>query len=85
MKFVIPSFQRPKGLLEKTLKYLDFMNIDRNEVYVFINGVPNYDWYYVRSDNTVYFDIVPESNDLVEVAYPYYPIEFETEITIPFN
>ena len=56
-----------------------------NEVYVFINGVPNYDWYYVRSDNTVYFDIVPESNDLVEVAYPYYPIEFETEITIPFN
>jgi hypothetical protein len=56
-----------------------------NEIYVFINGVPNYDWYYVRSDNTVYFDIVPESNDIVEVAYPYYPLEFETEVKIPFN
>ena len=57
----------------------------KNEIYVFINGVPNYDWYYVRSDNTVYFDIVPESNDIVEVAYPYYPLEFETEVKIPFN
>ena len=36
MKFVIPSFQRPKGLLEKTLKYLDMMNVDRSDVYVFI-------------------------------------------------
>jgi len=36
MKFVIPSLQRPKGLLEKTLKYLDMMNVDRSEVYVFI-------------------------------------------------
>lgn len=36
MKFVIPSFQRPQGLLDKTLKYLDQMNIDRSDVYVFI-------------------------------------------------
>ena len=36
MKFVIPSFQRPQGLLDKTLKYLDMMNVDRSEVYVFI-------------------------------------------------
>ena len=57
----------------------------KNEIYVFINGVPNYDWYYVRSDNTVYFDIVPESNDLVEIAYPYLPIDLEIDITIPFN
>jgi len=57
----------------------------KNEIYVFINGVPNYDWYYVRSDNTVYFDIVPESNDLVEIAYPYLPIDFEIEVTKPFN
>ena len=57
----------------------------KNEIYVFINGVPNYDWYYVRSDNTVYFDIVPESNDLVEIAYPYLPIDFEIDITKPFN
>ena len=57
----------------------------KNEIYVFINGVPNYDWYYVRSDNTVYFDIVPESNDLVEVAYPYMPLDIEIEVTTPFN
>ena len=57
----------------------------KNEIYVFINGVPNYDWYYVRSDNTVYFDIIPESNDLVEIAYPYLPIDFEIDITKPFN
>ena len=57
----------------------------KNEIYVFINGVPNYDWYYVRSDNTVYFDIIPESNDLVEIAYPYLPIDFEVEVTKPFN
>ena len=36
MKFIIPSFQRPQGLLDKTLKYLDFMNIDRSDVYIFI-------------------------------------------------
>ena len=57
----------------------------KNEIYVFINGVPNYDWYYVRSDNTVYFDIVPESNDLVEIAYPYLPIDLEIDISKPFN
>ena len=57
----------------------------KNEIYVFINGVPNYDWYYVRSDNTVYFDIIPESNDLVEIAYPYLPIDLEIEVTKPFN
>ena len=57
----------------------------KNEIYVFINGVPNYDWYYVKSDNTVYFDIIPESNDLVEIAYPYLPIDFEIDITKPFN
>ena len=57
----------------------------KNEIYVFINGVPNYDWYYVRSDNTVYFDIIPESNDLVEIAYPYLPIDLEIDISKPFN
>ena len=36
MKFVIPSYQRSEILQAKTLKYLDEMEIDRNEVYVFI-------------------------------------------------
>ena len=57
----------------------------KNEMYVFINGVPNYDWHYVRSDNTIYFDIIPESNDLVEVAYPYVPIDLEIDIMTPFK
>jgi len=36
MKFIIPSFQRPQGLLDKTLKYLDVMGVDRSDVYVFV-------------------------------------------------
>ena len=36
MKFVIPSYQRSEIFQSKTLKYLDEMEIDRNEVYVFI-------------------------------------------------
>tara|TARA_R110000822_G_scaffold35851_3_gene100848 strand:+ start:1077 stop:1838 length:762 start_codon:yes stop_codon:yes gene_type:complete len=36
MKFVIPSYKRSEILQAKTLKYLDEMGIDRNEVYVFI-------------------------------------------------
>lgn len=36
MKFVIPSHQRSKILKEKTLKYLDMMDVKRKDVYVFI-------------------------------------------------
>jgi len=36
MKFVIPSFQRPEGLLSKTLTYCDIHGIDRKDIYVFI-------------------------------------------------
>jgi hypothetical protein len=55
---------------------------DMNEVYVFIDGVPNYDWYYNRTDNTVYFTVVPTGNQLVEIAYPYTPLIIDPE-TIP--
>ena len=60
---------------------------DMNEVYVFIDGVPNYDWYYNRTDNTVYFTIVPTGNQLVEIAYPYTPriIDPETIPELPNN
>ena len=60
---------------------------DMNEVYVFIDGVPNYDWYYNRTDNTVYFTIVPTGNQLVEIAYPYAPriIDPETIPELPNN
>lgn len=36
MKFIIPSFQRSEILQAKTLKYLDVMEVDRSDVYVFI-------------------------------------------------
>jgi hypothetical protein len=60
---------------------------DMNEVYVFIDGVPNYDWYYNRTDNTVYFTVVPTGNQLVEIAYPYAPriIDPETIPELPNN
>ena len=60
---------------------------DKNEVYVFIDGVPNYDWYYNRTDNTVYFTVVPTGNQLVEIAYPYAPriIDPETVPELPNN
>lgn len=60
---------------------------DANEIFVFIDGVPNYDWYYNRTDNTVYFTIIPEGEQLVEIAYPYSPliIEPSTLPELPFN
>jgi len=36
MKYVIPSFQRAEVFQDKTLKYLDSMDIGRGDVYVFI-------------------------------------------------
>ena len=36
MKFVIPSHQRSTILKEKTLNYLDMMDVERKDVYVFI-------------------------------------------------
>jgi hypothetical protein len=58
---------------------------DKNEVYVFIDGVPNYDWYYNRTDNTVYFTVVPTGNQLVEIAYPYAPLIIDPAPELPFN
>jgi len=45
---------------------------------VFINQQLNSDWYYEPSDNRVYFDIIPESNSLVEVGYLYHEEEGDT-------
>ena len=58
---------------------------DMNEVYVFIDGVPNYDWYYNRTDNTVYFTVVPTGNQLVEIAYPYAPRIIDPAPELPNN
>tara|TARA_Y100001938_G_C8095476_1_gene437887 strand:- start:2093 stop:3103 length:1011 start_codon:yes stop_codon:yes gene_type:complete len=42
---------------------------------VFWDGVPNWDWYYEPSDNTVQFTVVPDGNVLVEMGYHYEPPE----------
>ena len=58
---------------------------DVDNIFVFINGVPNYDWYYNRTDNTVYFTIIPGAQELVEIAYPYLPLEIEHLPELPIN
>ena len=47
---------------------------DENDIYVFVDGVPNYDWYYDRASNKIYFTVIPAGDQLVEMAYPYTPL-----------
>jgi hypothetical protein len=42
-----------------------------DRIYVFVDGVPYYDWYYEPAENRVYFTVIPEGGALVEVAYYY--------------
>ncbi len=42
-----------------------------DSIRVFINGALNYDWYYVESENTVYFTTLPSAGELVEIGYRY--------------
>ena len=44
---------------------------EADSIRVFINGALNYDWYYVESDNTVYFTTIPTAGQLVEIGYRY--------------
>ena len=50
---------------------LTYTPLYENRIYVFIDGVPNYDWYYDASDNRVYFNTMPDEKSLVEIAYYY--------------
>ena len=50
---------------------LTHVPLDENFIFVFIDGVPNTDWYYDVSDNKVYFDVIPSGNSLVEISYNY--------------
>ena len=47
-----------------------------DSIRVFINGALNHDWFYVESENTVYFTVIPTAGQLVEVGYRY--IELDT-------
>ena len=50
---------------------LPHVPIYNDRIYVFIDGVPNYDWYYESTENRVYFNTMPEEKSLVEIAYYY--------------
>ena len=55
---------------------------DIDDIYVFVDGVPYYDWYYDRATNKVYFTVVPAGDQLVEIAYLYSPLIIDPA-TIP--
>ena len=44
---------------------------DIDTIRVFVNGSLYYDWYYVESENTVYFTVLPSAGQLVEIGYLY--------------
>ena len=44
---------------------------DIDTIRVFVDGSLYYDWYYVESENTVYFTILPSAGQLVEIGYLY--------------
>jgi hypothetical protein len=50
---------------------LTHVPIYNDRIYVFIDGVPNYDWYYEPTENRVYFNTMPDEKSLVEIAYYY--------------
>ena len=54
-------------------EWLDLTKVPANkdQIYVFVDGVEYYDWYYNSDENRVYFDIVPDEESLVEIAYYY--------------
>ena len=45
--------------------------LNEQEIYVFVDGTEFFDWYYDAVENRVYFDIVPDEESLVEIAYYY--------------
>ncbi len=55
---------------------------DVDTIRVFLDGVPNWDWYYELSDNTVQFTVIPPASALVEIAYVY-EIEEEPDTGAP--
>jgi len=54
-------------------EWLDLSKTPANEqeIYVFIDGIEFYDWYYSASENRVYFNTIPDERSLVEIAYYY--------------
>jgi|TARA_R110000824_G_scaffold152600_1_gene323890 hypothetical protein len=46
-----------------------------DSIRVFVNSLLSHDWYYQESDNTVYFTIIPNAGQLVEVGYRYIELD----------
>ena len=42
-----------------------------DRIYVFVDGALYSDWHYVPAENRVNFDVIPEADSLVEIAYYY--------------
>jgi len=45
--------------------------LDKNFIFVFVDGQLFSDWYYESSENRVYFNVLPPGNSLVEITYNY--------------
>lgn len=54
-------------------EWLDLSKIPANkdEIYVFVDGLEYVAWHYNSDENRVYFDLVPDEETLVEIAYYY--------------
>ena len=50
---------------------LTYPVVNGGSIVVFIDGVPNYDFYYDSTENRVYFTVIPPASTLVEIAYHY--------------
>lgn len=49
-----------------------------DSIRVFVDGVLYSDWHYISAENTVFFDVIPSGNALVEVGYRYHEQQNDT-------
>jgi len=54
----------------------EYYNLSRTplngeQIYVFVDGQPFHDFFYKEAENRVYFDVIPDEQALVEIAYYY--------------
>lgn len=56
-----------------TREWYDLTNkpLNEQEIYVFVDGLEFFDWHYDAIENRVYFDVIPDEESLVEIAYYY--------------
>jgi len=54
-------------------EYYDLSRVPLNgeQIYIFIDGQPFFDFFYKEAENRVYFDTIPGERSLVEIAYYY--------------